>query len=420
MQLATMPLFHSSGVESENRWERSHLCTVSRETGEESPANRIEPPKRPRPHRGDDGRAVRGLRRVGPARHRALRSARGDHSRVGADGDRARGPRAVRPAALARGRAGRRGRECDERRLGSRCALHLGRQHARGGRRQLPAATRRFPAGARPRQGRLPVDPARGRLQHDHRRHKRRDDTLDLRRGQRIGLRLRVAPLVDRRRHGQPHRRPADPRSLDASVAPAHQPQPARGARAPRGARHRQLDRLPRWRVALSAPPVPGLDLGRAPLSAAGRGDRKLHRRGTGDRRRRSRVDSARQRERDRGRADPRGSDRRCRHQPPHPRSRPVRAQRGGTRARAGERKARGSAGARPHRELGVGHRLEPHHVVGRALPPLRARPPLRRDRLRDVRRADPPGRPRAHSAFGARGGSRTTALCVRPPNRSG
>ena len=54
------------------------------------------------------------------------------------------------------------GRQRDERRLRGRSTLHLGRQHARGGRGQRPAAACRLPACARPRQGRLLVHPARG------------------------------------------------------------------------------------------------------------------------------------------------------------------------------------------------------------------------------------------------------------------
>ena len=56
-------------------------------------------------------------------------------------------------------------------------------------------------------------------------------------------LRLRMAPLVDRRRHGGPDRRAAHVRALDEAVAATRPARAARGARRPRRARRASAPR---------------------------------------------------------------------------------------------------------------------------------------------------------------------------------
>ena len=194
------------------------------------------------------------------------------------------------------------------------------------------------------------------RREHDDQRHERRHDPVAFRRGRCGGLRVGVAALVDRRRDGRPHRRPAHlgpgdhaaPRAPEAALA-ARSGQPARAARG------REHARVARRLLARSARDLPVARVGHAPLPSAGRGRRLLRRGGDRRRRRRGGHEPHRGCEHDGGRADPRGPPRirDDQHADPGGRAHRARVRREPPRASAGA--PRRGAGGRAHRQLGVG-----------------------------------------------------------------
>ena len=310
-------------------------------------------------------------------------------------------------------------RERNERRSSRRRGVHRRGQHARGsGRRRAPASCG-LPARDRPGARRLLADRLRRARQYGDRRDERRDHALDLGGDLRLRLRLGMAPVVDRGRDGGPDRGAAPVRPLDEAVAATRPPRQARGAGRARGARRPQRDGLPRRRVALSAPSLPGVDLGDAPLPTARSGHEQLRRGGLRGDGRSSRDGSPRGRQHDRDRPDPGGSHRRRRGQPAHPRRGARRAQRGSETARGGPREPRRGPGSRAGGQLGVGHRREPSHVVGRALSPVGPRAAVGRDDLRALPRLSPSRGSRA-GARGHRAGARVeSSLRLRSPGRA-
>ena len=295
---------------------------------------------------------------------------------------------------MAGGRPRRLRRQRDQRRFARGGCGDLRRQHARGRRRRAATAARRLQACAGPRSRRPRADRPRGARQHDGERDERRHHALDLRRRSGLVLRLGVAPVVDRRRHGRPHRGAAADGVVRDPSAARSCPDPRRPRAAPAPGRL-ELARLPRRLLALSAPRVSVAGLGDASLPAARVGHQQLHRRCDRSRRGRDRSDSHRRQRPDRRRSDPRGAPGRSQRGHAHARRRARRASRDRGAARARARCPCGGAGGSPDRQLGVGDRREPAQLVGRALPTVWARSPVDRRNAGVLPRARSPRRPR-------------------------
>ena len=232
------------------------------------------------------------------ARHEPLGVARGDHTRVGSLRHRARvAPHPWRP--LLAGRDDRRvPRQRDERGDPGGGGGHRLRQHPRGCLRdasrledRLHAGARPGPLGSRPRHRGSADQHADQRHERRHRPHARRRERGQLRRG--------LAPLVVRRRRGDPGggAHPARPLRRLAQLPPS----PAarlRGRRAVLRAGERQRARVPRGRLAVPIPHLSVRPLGRSALQAARRRGVGLHRRRHRHVGRRRRAGAARRRDR--------------------------------------------------------------------------------------------------------------------------